>query len=91
MGESAYKHANSKYLTSGFTIKAFTLNPMPNNELKEIGRVILNNQELVRRLVSLGWDTLYIYDSKGKNGCVWALKDFANFGGFLQQKNEDDE
>ena len=90
-GEKANKHANSSFLGSGFAIRAFTLNPLPANELKEIGRIIVDNQELVRRLVSLGWDTLYIDDSKGENGCVWALKDYANFGGFLQQKNEDNE
>ena len=38
---------------------------------------------LVRKLISLGWDTLEVHDNHGINGCKWALKDYGNMGGFL--------
>ena len=43
----------------------------------EIGKTILDNKELVRKLVALGWDTLEVHDVKGSNGCKWALEKYA--------------
>ena len=42
------------------------------------GEYVLNNPELVRRIIVLGWDTLEVYDAKTKVGVQWALKDFMN-------------
>jgi hypothetical protein len=36
-----------------------------------------------RKLISLGWDTLEVHSNEGYNGAKWALKDYANIGGFL--------
>lgn len=83
-GESNYRHAFSKFLAGGFRIKALSGRALTKAELIEVGRVILDNEELVRKLISLGWDTLEVHDDKGFNGVKWALKDFANIGGFIQ-------
>ena len=83
-GDSSYKHAFSKFY-SGFRIKALSGRALTKEELLEIGRAILGNQELVRHLIALGWDTLEIHDSKGFYGLKWALKDFASIGLYLTQ------
>ena len=82
-GESSYKHAFSKFMGGGFRIKALSGRPMVKHELIEIGKVVVDNELLVRKLVSLGWDTLEVHDNHGMNGCKWALKDYAHIGGFL--------
>jgi hypothetical protein len=84
MGSSEFKHAFSKFLASGFRIKALSGRPLLKSELIEIGRVILDNETLVRKLIALGWDTLEVHDDKGYQGCKWALKNHANIGGYLQ-------
>ena len=82
-GESAYKHAFSKWMGGGFRIKALSGRPLEKSELIEIGRVVLDNEELTRKLITLGWDTLEVHSNMGFNGAKWALKDHANIGGFL--------
>jgi len=82
-GDSAYRHAFSKFMGSGFRIKALSGKYMARYELIEIGNIILNNEILVRKLISLGWDTLEVQDNHGALGCKWALKEYANIGGFL--------
>jgi len=83
-GESANRHAFSKWLGGGFRIKALTGRALERSELIEIGRVILDNEELVRKLIALGWDTLEVHDNAGYHGLKWALKDHANIGGYLK-------
>jgi len=82
-GDSDYKHAFSKWMGGGFIIKALSGRQLKQNELIEIGKVVLENEELTRKLVSLGWDTLEVHANEGYNGVKWALKDYANIGGFL--------
>jgi hypothetical protein len=84
IGSSEFKHAFSKFLAGGFRIKALSGKPLQKSELIEIGKVVLDNEELVRKLVALGWDTLEVHDVKGYHGCKWALKNYAKIGGFLQ-------
>lgn len=83
MGDSAYRHAFSKWMAGGFRIKALSGRPLEKNELVEIGRVVLDNEELTRKLISLGWDTLEVHSHQGFNGVKWALKDHAKLGGYL--------
>jgi hypothetical protein len=83
-GDSSYKHAFSKFMGGGFRLKAMSGNPMAKHELIEVGRIILDNEILVRKLISLGWDTLEVHDNHGVNGCKWALKDYGKMGGFLK-------
>jgi hypothetical protein len=82
-GDSSYRHNFSKWMGGGFRIKALSGRPLPRHELIEIGRVVLDNEELTRRMISLGWDTLEVHANEGYLGAKWALKDFANIGGFI--------
>jgi hypothetical protein len=83
-GNSAYRHQFSRFLGGGFRIKALSGRPLKKDEMIEIGKVILDNKELVRKLIALGWDTLEVHDNAGYNGCQWCLKDHANIGGYLK-------
>jgi hypothetical protein len=75
-GESSYKHQFSNWLNTGFRIQAFTGRVLTKDELIHIGKVILDNDILVRRLIVLGWDTLEIHGDAGTYGCRWQLKDY---------------
>jgi len=86
MGESSYRHTFSKFMGGGFRIKALSGRPMARFELIEVGQIILDNEMLIRKLISLGWDTLEVNDKFGAIGCKWPLKDFAHIGGFLPEK-----
>ena len=76
IGNSAYRHEMSKWMMSGFRIKVKSGRPLMKEELLAIGRIILYNTQLVRRIVVLGWDTLEVYDASNKKGVMWAFKDF---------------
>lgn len=84
VGSMEYRHAFSKFMAGGFRIKALSGQALRQSELIEIGKIILDNDTLVRKLVALGWDTLEVNDVKGFKGCKWALKDYAHIGGYLQ-------
>ena len=84
VGDFGFRHAFSKFMAGGFRIKALSGQPLEKKELIEIGKVVLDNEELVRKLVALGWDTLEVHDVKGFNGCKWALKNYAKIGGYIQ-------
>ncbi|RYY44246.1 MAG: hypothetical protein EOO06_18445 [Chitinophagaceae bacterium] len=84
IGSMEYRHAFSKFMAGGFRIKALSGKALQKSELVEIGKVVLDNEVLVRKLVTLGWDTLEVHDVKGFQGCKWPLKDYAKIGGFLQ-------
>ena len=79
MGNSDYRHEMSKWMISGFRIRVKGGRPLIREEIIAVGRIILCNNELVRRLVSLGWDTLEVYDSASKRGCQWELKEFVGY------------
>jgi hypothetical protein len=82
-GDSSYRHNFSKFMAGGFRIKALSGRALTQTELIEIGKVVLDNEELTRKLITLGWDTLEVFSSQGTNGVKWELKKFANLGGFL--------
>ena len=82
-GESDFRHAFSKWMGGGFRIKALSGRILERSELIEIGRVVLDNEELTRKMITLGWDTLEVHSNMGFQGLKWPLKDFANIGGFL--------
>lgn len=83
-GSSDFRHSFSKFMAGGFRIKALSGHPLQKSELIEIGKVVLDNEELVRKLVALGWDTLEVHDVKGFQGCKWELQRYAKIGGYLQ-------
>ena len=82
-GESSYRHAFSKFMSGGFRIKALSGRALNRQEMRHIGDVVLGNEELVRKLISLGWDTLEVHDNAGCNGLRWKLCDYARIGGIL--------
>ena len=75
-GESSYKHQFSNWLNSGCRIQAFTGRILTKDELIYIGKVILADSVLVRKLIVLGFDTLEIHGDAGTYGCRWQLKDY---------------
>ena len=84
IGSSEFRHEFSKFMGGGFRIKALSGKPLQKSELIEIGKVVIDNVELVRKLVALGWDTLEVHDDTGFQGCKWELKKFAQIGGYLK-------
>lgn len=84
-GESSYKHQFSNWLNTGYRIQAFTGRQLSKDELMHIGKVILNDEILVRKLVVLGWDTLEIHGDEGTYGCRWQLKDHIPLPKFNQE------
>lgn len=77
-GDSNYKHQFSAWLNTGFRIQALSGRALSKEEMVFIGNVVLSNEELVRRLISLGWDTLEVHDDTGSYGCKWKLTDYVN-------------
>lgn len=82
-GDSAYKHSFSKFMGGGFRIKALSGRSLNRQELISISHVVLDNQELVRKLISLGWDTLEVHDNAGFHGVKWELYKFSGIGGVI--------
>ncbi|MFN1834796.1 hypothetical protein AB2B38_005995 [Balneola sp. MJW-20] len=80
-GEKKYNHQFSHWLYSGFRIQAFSGRPLAKDEIIQIGKVILDDEILVRKLIVLGWDTLEIHGDKGSYGCRWQLKDHLSLPG----------
>jgi len=83
-GERRYRHQFSSWINTGFRIQALSGCQLTKEEMIYIGRVILDDTILVRRLVSLGWDTLEVHDDSGIYGCKWKLYDYAKIGGLLK-------
>lgn len=83
-GCSDYRHEFSSWLNTGFRIKALAGRALSKNEMVAIGQVVLTNTDLVRRLISLGFDTLEIHDDTGTYGCRYRLMEYAKMGGLLE-------
>lgn len=83
-GYGAYRHQFSAWINTGFRIQALSGRALSKDEMLFIGKVILDDTALVRKLVSLGWDTLEIHDDCGVYGCRWRLMDYAKIGGLLE-------
>jgi len=73
IGNRNYRHAMSNFLISGFRIKTLSGRPMSNDEIQNVGLAIHSNQELMRTLVTLGFDTLEICGTNGKKVKDWGL------------------
>lgn len=75
-GDSAFKHQFSHWLKSGFRIQTFQGRQLSRDELIVIGKVILSDETLVRKMIVLGFDTLEVCCDVGNYGCKWQLKAF---------------
>lgn len=78
-GDPEFRHPYSKFLLTAFTIKSTAGRKLTKDELLYIGRVILNDTGLTRKLYYLGWDTLRVEDPIGGVRVKWAVKDFVHF------------
>jgi len=54
----------------------------------EIGRAVLDNGELVRKLISLSWDKLEVHANEGYKCAKWCLSEHTNIGRFLPEQND---
>ena len=75
-GDRSYKHQHSHWRYSGFRIVAFSGQQLSRPELKDVGLTVLQNPELSRQLVVLGFDTLEVQPNVGTFGLKWELRDF---------------
>ena len=79
-GNRNYKHAMSDWLFSGFRIRTLSGRPMTSEEVKNCGLAIVSNQELMRKLATLGFDTLEIYDPYGEKIKDWRITEIMQIG-----------
>ena len=83
-GNPNYKHEYSAPRpVSGFIVKVISGVDVPYEDVLLIGRIILENKALVRRMFVLHWDTLYIKDERNGRFGQWRIRDFVDFGGIL--------
>ena len=83
-GNVDYKHEYSAPRSvSGFIVKVISGVDVPYEDVLLIGRIILENKALVRRMFVLHWDTLYIRDERNGRYGQWRIRDFVDFGGIL--------
>ena len=75
LGNSSYKHAMSNFF-SGFRIKTLSGRPLTSQEVIAVGQTICSNDELMRRLISLGFDTVEIINPEGRMVRDWKLQAF---------------
>jgi len=87
LGESGYHHHLSKFLSGGFKIKAISGRDLSRDEMKEIGAIVLDNKDFVRKLITMGWDTLYVFSDGGENGLKWSLIEMVKTV-YIGKKNE---
>ena len=82
--DPSYRHENSTFrIVSGLAIQAQAGTEVPINDILAIGKIILSDQSLVRRMYALHWDTLIIRDTRTGKFVDWRIKDFVDFGGLL--------
>lgn len=79
-----YKHQFSSWIYTGFRIQALAGRALTKDETEAIGRVVLSDTNLVRRLVALGWDTLEVHSDSGRYGLRWKLIEYTNINYLLQ-------
>jgi hypothetical protein len=79
-GNRTYKHSMSNFFFSGFRIKTLSGRTMTMAEIEAVGFVIHSNQTLMRKLVTLGFDTLEICDPSGVKVKDWKLTEVIQIG-----------
>lgn len=65
-GISKNKHSFSSWFNTGFRIQALSGRALTKQEMELIGKVILSNKTLVRKLIVLGMDTLEVHDNSSR-------------------------
>ena len=83
--DSSYRHElSAPVIFSGIAIEAKAGTEIPVDDIILIGKIILSNQVLVRRMFVLHWDTLIVRDTRTGKFVDWRIRDFMNFGGLLK-------
>lgn len=72
-GNRAYRHNMSSFLFSGFRIRTVSGRFLTREEIEAVGATISSNATLMRKLVTLGFDTLEIYSPEGRLVKDWRL------------------
>ena len=72
-GNRSYKHSMSSFLFSGFRIRTVSGRFLTRNEIEAVGATISANTTLMRKLVTLGFDTLEICSPEGSLVKDWRL------------------
>ena len=75
LGNSEYKHSMSNFF-SGFRIKTLSGRSLTSQEVISVGQTICSNDELMRKLISLGFDTVEIINPDGVMVKDWRLQAF---------------
>lgn len=82
--DHSYRHElSAPTIVSGLTIEATAGAQISVDDIILIGRIILSDQVLVRKMFVLHWDTLIVKDSRTGNFVDWRIRDFISFGGLL--------
>ena len=85
--DSSYRHElSAPVIFSGIAIEAKAGTEIPIDDIILIGKIILSNQVLVRRMFVLHWDTLIVRDIRTDIFVDWRIRDFMNFGGLLNER-----
>ena len=71
---------------SGISIEAKAGSEIPVDDIILIGKIILSDQVLVRRMFVLHWDTLIVRDIRTGKFVDWRIRDFMSFGGLLNNR-----
>ena len=85
--DSSYRHElSAPVIFSGIAIEAKAGTEIPIDDIILIGKIILSNQVLVRRMFVLHWDTLIVRDIRTDKFVAWRIRDFMSFGGLLNER-----
>ena len=85
--DNSYRHElSAPVIFSGIAIDAKAGTEIPLDDIILIGKIILSNQVLVRRMFILHWDTLIVRDTRTGKFVDWRIRDFMNFGGLLDER-----
>ena len=84
VGKDGYNHElSAPRFASGFKIEVQAGTTISLQDIMLIGRIILYDQILVRKMFVLHWDTLIIVDHRTGHSVNWKIRDFLDFGGNL--------
>lgn len=85
--DSSYRHElSAPVIFSGIAIEAKAGTQIPVDDIILIGKIILSNQVLVRRMFVLHWDTLIVRDTRTGKFVDWRIRDFMSFGGLIDER-----
>lgn len=85
--DPSFRHElSAPVFASGFEVLAKAGREITAEEVVMIGKIILSEQSIVRRMFVLHWDTLIVKEARTGKSVSWRIKDFLNFGGLLNFK-----